>query len=845
MPHSTDTKPKKATSPCVSFFRNAKAPSPVEDLSVLTVLERIRSGEYQSNVNEVLDAPPDKQQEVKGRVLPAFTPAGRFSRRAKDGLLEHSGLGVLDIDDKSDAEGKKAQLALDPHVYAVFRSPRGGVKVLFPVLMLDPSTGELRPPESDDEHKAAMATAFGHFAAFEPDPSGVDVARLCYVSFDPAPYINVTAVPFEIEMGKAHSVSAHREGGNANPKPAGRAPFDAVIPHGSQYTTLAQIIGALRRLGLGESILSTVARAVYDHHLEYPNDWPKIEGLVRALAEKPVEAHESAQAMSRRAILALQGVGLLNALPNHEEADLAPLPWRPFPVAAMPRLVADYVNAQAEAIGVDPAFVAGPVMAVLAAGVGNSYRIGIKQYWDETSAVWIVTVADSGTGKSPAQDAAMLPVYALEREAKEQHEEDRAEYEALDKEAKKGEPEPQRRRFRVGDTTIESLVSVHAENPRGLVVSRDELAGWLGSFDRYARGESDLQAWIEMHGGRPIVIDRKSSNPPVLHLESPHVCVTGAIQPDILRGRLSEAHFASGFAARLLLVEPPTRPKRWSDADVSHHIMAEYLRLVRGLYALPMGAGTLRLTPDAEDVWISFYDENAAKQHALSSGPLKSAVSKHEALAARLALVLHLADTVVAHSERGLEEPGPISADAMRRGVHLARWFRYETARLYRKYGVEKHGVDRDVRLAAELPETFGWEVVADIWQVEKANTYKTILPQLIEKGLIEKASHGEYRRLTTATALGKPVDFADFVMPDPATEQGLSSSMVTTKDSGSQESASMNPAQADSIVEVAEQLSIEPDDYFEIELIDTPDADTGDVDYFNPFSPKYFGNSK
>ena len=49
-----------------------------------------------------------------------------------------------------------------------------------------------------------------------------------------------------------------------------------------------------------------------------------------------------------------------------------------------------------------------------------------------------------------------------------------------------------KRRFAVQDTTIESLVGHLQDNPRGLFVVRDELAGWLNSFARYtAAGSSE------------------------------------------------------------------------------------------------------------------------------------------------------------------------------------------------------------------------------------------------------------------------------------------------------------------------------------------------------------------
>jgi hypothetical protein len=70
-------------------------------------------------------------------------------------------------------------------------------------------------------------------------------------------------------------------------------------------------------------------------------------------------------------------------------------------------------------------------------------------------------------------------------------------YDARKREAKKqakgGEPlnlpdppeKPACRRVVTSDPTIEKLADLLEDNPRGLLVARDELGGWLGSFTRY------------------------------------------------------------------------------------------------------------------------------------------------------------------------------------------------------------------------------------------------------------------------------------------------------------------------------------------------------------------------
>jgi hypothetical protein len=84
------------------------------------------------------------------------------------------------------------------------------------------------------------------------------------------------------------------------------------------------------------------------------------------------------------------------------------------------------------------------------------------------------------------------------------------------------------------DTTIEALAGILESNPRGVLVARDELAGWVRAMDQYKGGKgADRQIWLSLWSNAPISVDRKGSPEPVI-VESPWVSVTGSIQPEIL-----------------------------------------------------------------------------------------------------------------------------------------------------------------------------------------------------------------------------------------------------------------------------------------------------------------------
>ena len=156
--------------------------------------------------------------------------------------------------------------------------------------------------------------------------------------------------------------------------------------------------------------------------------------------------------------------------------------------------------------------------------IGNSRQIILKRGWVEPAVLWGVLVGDSGTLKSPSIDMAVKYVRKRQaasvefyRRAIEQYERDVAKSKHGGQ--KKGDlrrrssSEPICERFACSDVTVEGLAVLLADTWRGLLLIRDELAGWVGSFDQYKSGHgSDTAHWLTIHGARDLLVDRKNGD---------------------------------------------------------------------------------------------------------------------------------------------------------------------------------------------------------------------------------------------------------------------------------------------------------------------------------------------
>jgi hypothetical protein len=121
----------------------------------------------------------------------------------------------------------------------------------------------------------------------------------------------------------------------------------------------------------------------------------------------------------------------------------------------------------------------------------------------------------------------------------------------------------------VADVTTERLGALAAGLPRGLLLVRDELSGWLGGFDRYGGGGSDRAFALEMYGGRSYVVDRMKSPEPmrIRHL-SVGVCAQNL--PDAVGQALSVLKAAeAGWFGLGSSRSAPTSSRRRSPASVA------------------------------------------------------------------------------------------------------------------------------------------------------------------------------------------------------------------------------------------------------------------------------------
>ena len=445
--------------------------------------------------------------------------------------------------------------------------------------------------------------------------------------------------------------------------------------------------------------------------------------------------------------------------------------FRPFPVHALPNAVRSFIRSASSAIGCDDSFVALPMLAAAASAIGTTRKLMVKRGWFVPSILWAVVIGESGTQKSPPMRTVMKPLQVRQNERLSKFAAKLAEYkremQAWRKASRKDEDTPVQEpklpiceRCVVSDTTMEGLVPILQQNPRGVLLSRDELVGWVGSFDKYSakgRASADVAHWLSIFNAESVIVDRKTGDQRTLFVRDASVSVCGGIQPGILNRILTSEHPENGLAARLLMAYPPRQAKQWRDDEIPSRLEEQWADLIGELFALQHDQGAdgryksalVKLSDDARGLYREYVNTTGTEQAGLT-GDLSAAWSKLEESAARLALVIHC----IRQASGEPVDPWLCDADSMASGVTLASWFKDETQRIYRLLTESQD--DRDLRQAADWIRQHGGTVRArdlvsgrrDIADSEQADD---LLQRLVTAGL------GSWRMVASGERGGRP----------------------------------------------------------------------------------------
>lgn len=426
-------------------------------------------------------------------------------------------------------------------------------------------------------------------------------------------------------------------------------------------------------------------------------------------------------------------------------------PVAPLDEALIPTPLRSWVCDCAERIGVTSDYIAVSSLVALASLIGNTVSIRPKQRddWRVVPNLWGALVGSPSVKKSPAIAEALKPISRLKALEIERHKEASKEFgteamldeigaDAIKSELKKmqkagaGRPQlkayaaqmqedekvaPTLKTYSVQDATIEAITKVLESNPRGFLIERDELTGWLRSLEKQGH-EQDRAFYLEAFNGtaKNQQIERVGRGTVIV----PHftLSILGTIQPapfcQLIRAASAAGTGADGFVARFqMLVYPDPLPTykhvdRYPNTEAKNRAFAIFEKLdaltpeAAGAQRDDDDAPFLRFDSEAQEVfdeWIITLENRLPTLGVL----VEQHLAKYRSLMPSLALLFHLIGVA-----DGSARTGAVGAEA---AMMAAEWCEFLEAHARRIYAMASDGATDGAELIAsrfgQLPNPF------------------------------------------------------------------------------------------------------------------------------------------
>jgi len=211
---------------------------------------------------------------------------------------------------------------------------------------------------------------------------------------------------------------------------------------------------------------------------------------------------------------------------------------------------------------------------------------------------------------------------------------------------------PPQRRLIVEDITVEALVDVLIENPKGILIVKDELSGFIGSFDAYKNsknGGKDRAAFLELYNGGPKMVDRVNRGR--MYISNWSASIIGGIQPGSMR-RLMGKITDDGLLQRFIPIfvckkgdgtdRPPVQEVLDAFYKAQERISKMRVAPDEGDNSNP-GLSVVKFSPVAQKCRKMVIDTvNRVMVLPDTSPAFKGHLSKYDGLFARIALTFHV-----------------------------------------------------------------------------------------------------------------------------------------------------------------------------------------------------------
>ena len=430
-----------------------------------------------------------------------------------------------------------------------------------------------------------------------------------------------------------------------------------------------------------------------------------------------------------------------------------------FPLEIFPKAIRDIIEALEEYENYNVDFTSASFLTVFAAAMGNTWSVRFMTGWVSRPIIYMVLVGSPSCGKTPPLQQAVAPLLKLDGEydmiyCKEMETYRRWERMSAKQRERHSLPEememPQRKCHVVVDSTVEALIGALRDNPRGVLIYKDEIDSLLSNFNRY--NSSDEGYFLSLFSGTPFKYSRKSNNEHIF-LANPYCSIIGTTQPGRLGEQFGGKRMMNGFSSRFLKVYPEIdKMPSWNDTAMPDGVLEEWERIIRKVITVTPstdqeGKATsieLMFSQDAKLRIIQWKDAVNNKAYAeTDSDAVRALCGKLETYLIRFCLVIQIMHCICGESGMDKIEPGTAEL-----AIRLTEYFRNMESRIAPE--IETGILDnRFTELLGNLRDSFTTaEAVREALQLGISESSVKRFLRDGGRGFVKKKSHGCYRKI-------------------------------------------------------------------------------------------------
>lgn len=430
-----------------------------------------------------------------------------------------------------------------------------------------------------------------------------------------------------------------------------------------------------------------------------------------------------------------------------------------FPLEIFPKAIRDIIEALEEYENYNVDFTSASFLTVFAAAMGNTWSVRFMTGWVSRPIIYMVLVGSPSCGKTPPLQQAVAPLLKLDGEydmiyCKEMETYRRWERMSAKQRERHSLPEememPQRKCHVVVDSTVEALIGALRDNPRGVLIYKDEIDSLLSNFNRY--NGSDEGYFLSLFSGTPFKYSRKSNNEHIF-LANPYCSIIGSTQPGRLDEQFGGKRMMNGFSSRFLKVYPEIdKMPSWNDTAMPDGVLEEWGRIIRKVVTVTPstdqeGKATsieLLFSQEAKLRVIQWKDEVNNKAYAeTDSDAVRALCGKLETYLVRFCLVIQIMHCICGESGMDKIEPGTAEL-----AIRLTEYFRNMESRIAPE--IETGILDnRFTELLGNLRDSFTTaEAVREALQLGISESSVKRFLRDGGRGFVKKKSHGCYSKI-------------------------------------------------------------------------------------------------